>query len=178
MTLDLMLLRHAKSDWGEAGLDDHDRPLAPRGIAAARAMGKEIARRGLVPDRVLCSPALRAQQTWREVSAGLPAPPPMETVEALYDFGDGDALIEVIRGRGAGTPRLMLLCHNPAIERLAHRLAGAGGAELRQRMRQKFPTAALAVIAFDSAAWAEIRDGRGEPVAFLRPKDIGGPAGD
>ncbi len=178
MTLNLMLLRHAKSDWGEPGLDDHDRPLAPRGIAAAEAMGREIARRGLVPDHVLCSSALRAQQTWHEASAAFTPPPPMQTIEALYDFGGGETLLDVIRAQGGTTPRLMLVCHNPAIEGLARSLSATGDITARRRMREKFPTCALAIIAFESATWADIGQTSGELVAFLRPRDIGGPSGD
>jgi phosphohistidine phosphatase len=40
--LRLLLLRHAKSDWSDAGLGDHDRPLAPRGLKAASLMGAAI----------------------------------------------------------------------------------------------------------------------------------------
>ena len=178
MTLNLMLLRHAKSDWGDPGLDDHDRPLAPRGVAAARAMGVAIAQRSLTPGRVLCSSALRAQQTWHLASQAFDPLPPMETVETLYDFGDGEAVLDVIHQRGGTEPRLMLVCHNPAIESLAHRLTGTGEKRLRHRMREKFPTAALAIVAFESATWAGIREANGTLVEFLRPRDIGGPAGD
>lgn len=178
MTLNLMLLRHAKSDWRDPGLDDHDRPLAPRGIAAARAMGQEIARRNLVPSRVLCSSALRARQTWQEASPAFDPAPPVETVEALYDFGDGDALLEAIHALGGTSSRLMLICHNPAIEQLARRLTGQGDPELRRRMRQKFPTAALAVLSFESATWPEVHDSGGTLLSFIRPRDAGGPAGD
>lgn len=178
MPLNLMLFRHAKSDWSEPDLDDHERPLALRGIAAARAMGAAMAARGLNPDSVLCSPALRAQQTWREAAAAFTPVPPTRTVPALYDFGDGEALLNVIRQEGGGATRLMLVCHNPAIEQLAGRLSQAGDAALRQRMHHKFPTAALAVIAFPSATWAGIGADAGELTAFLRPRDIGASPGD
>ena len=59
----LLLLRHAKAVIGE-GMDDFDRPLAPRGEQAAQAMGRYMAANGLVPDLVLCSPARRTTQTW------------------------------------------------------------------------------------------------------------------
>ncbi len=59
----LLLLRHAKSDWGEAGLQDFDRPLAPRGQRAAADMAKAISAAGMLPDRILCSPARRTRET-------------------------------------------------------------------------------------------------------------------
>ena len=57
--LNLMLLRHAKSSWAETGQTDLDRPLNERGKRAAAAMGRYMASNGLVPQRVLCSPARR-----------------------------------------------------------------------------------------------------------------------
>src|SRR3546814_4108799 len=64
----LCLLRHAKSSWDDPGLADFDRPLAPRGRAAAPRIGAWIAAQGLCPDVVLCSPALRTRQTWELVA--------------------------------------------------------------------------------------------------------------
>src|SRR5580692_4260108 len=66
----LMLLRHAKSDWSSSsGTPDMVRPLNTRGEAAARLMGGYMARHGLVPQRVLCSPAQRTRETWAGISA-------------------------------------------------------------------------------------------------------------
>ncbi|TIL97623.1 MAG: histidine phosphatase family protein, partial [Mesorhizobium sp.] len=53
----LLLLRHAKSNWDDPGLDDFDRPLAERGVKAARSIGRELAARGWLPDLALVSPA-------------------------------------------------------------------------------------------------------------------------
>ena len=39
MTIRLALVRHAKSDWGDPDLDDHDRPLNERGLRDAGAVG-------------------------------------------------------------------------------------------------------------------------------------------
>src|SRR5918992_1021254 len=61
--LTLSLLRHAKSSWADRELDDHERPLATRGIKAAGAMGAFIAREGLRPDLILCSGSVRTRAT-------------------------------------------------------------------------------------------------------------------
>ena len=65
----LYLLRHAKSSWDHPGLDDRDRPLAPRGLQAATAIGHHFARFDAWPDRVLCSPARRSVDTLAGVLA-------------------------------------------------------------------------------------------------------------
>ncbi len=60
----LYILRHAKTETGNAAQEDHERAINERGIEAARLMGKYLARHGILPDQVLCSTAERATQTW------------------------------------------------------------------------------------------------------------------
>ncbi|MBN9010908.1 MAG: histidine phosphatase family protein, partial [Rhizobiales bacterium] len=74
--LRLMILRHAKSDWGAPGRPDRDRPLAPRGERAATLMGGVLAADEYRPDRVLVSPAQRTRETLDGVLAVLGAPAP------------------------------------------------------------------------------------------------------
>ncbi len=75
----LLLMRHAKSEY-PAGVADHDRPLAPRGVREAALAGDWL--RANVPaiDSVLCSTATRARQTLART--GIDAP--VRYVERLY----------------------------------------------------------------------------------------------
>ena len=59
----LYLLRHAKSSWDDPALPDHERPLAPRGLRDAKRIAKHVGRLGITPELVLCSTAVRTQQT-------------------------------------------------------------------------------------------------------------------
>lgn len=171
MALRLALLRHAKSDWSTPGLDDHDRPLGPRGIKAAPRMGRFMADNGIVPDRVLCSTALRARQTWDLASAALPAAPCWHLAE-LYDFGMGDAIVEACRMLGGDARTLLVVGHNPCMHNAANLLIGEGPAKARKRLAEKFPTAALAVIELPIAAWSELRRGTGTLKLYQRPGDL------
>ena len=134
---ELLLLRHAKSSWAEFRQDDADRPLNARGREAARLMGRTIAAQGMLPGRVLCSPAARTRETWEIARKQLPAQPPVVIVDALYDFGDGDAVLEAIKLHGGTFSRLLVVAHNPAIQNLALRLTGTGSAKLRRRTRRE-----------------------------------------
>ena len=96
----------------------------------------------------------------------------MKIVDDLYDFGDGAALAYVIREHGGSAPRLLLVAHNPAMENLANRLAARGDKEFRARMAAKYPTAALAVIAFDIGSWSKLGTGGGTLTHFIRPRDL------
>lgn len=170
--IELLLLRHAKSSWDDDGLADHERPLSKRGRIAASAIGKYMTQAGLVPDRVLCSSARRARETWDLVAGELPDAVETDVLDTLYDFGDGTRLVDMVRANGGASPRLLLVGHNPSLENLAQRLIGSGETELRARLHAKFPTAALAVLRFDTTNWADIAETGARLMAFVRPADL------
>src|SRR5215471_10121918 len=152
----LVLFRHAKSAWPDVA--DHDRPLARRGIRTAPLMGRWLREAGFLPGQVLCSTARRARETWQFAQAGLAATPPVTFDVRIYEAAATD-LLTVIREVPLATGTLLLIGHNPAIEDLALLLArardgeagpgpaGAAPGDL-ERMRSKFPTAAIAVLEF------------------------------
>ena len=159
----IMLLRHGKSRWDEPGVADHDRGLAPRGEAAARAMGRHAAQMGWLPERVLYSTATRAVATARLFLEGAGVDVAVEEVAAIYEASAG-TLMKVLTGQdGGGT--LLMVGHMPGIPALAGRLVG-GSAELPE----KFPTAGLAVV--EVADLRNIRPGEGKLVAFVRPRAL------
>jgi phosphohistidine phosphatase len=170
--LTLMLLRHAKSSWAEAGGADIDRPLNARGQAAASAMGRHIASKGLIPQLVLCSPAKRARDTWKIVAAEFKTIPAIQFDPDIYDFGDGTAIMACLRQKGGTASSIMLVGHSPSIAGLALKLVGRGENRHRERLEQKYPTAALAVINLDLDDWSKLAEGAGTLVDFVRPKEV------
>lgn len=170
----LLLLRHAKAGSAEAGMDDFARPLTERGVKDAAVMGRLLAAHGLVPDVTLASPARRTRETWGLVASQFEEQPPEpQFLGALYDFGDGKALLDAIRQHGGDATRLMLVGHNPAIGTLACAIAGIGDKAARKRMAEKYPTAGLAIIGFGEGRWSDIAEGQGELQAFVSPRDLG-----
>jgi phosphohistidine phosphatase len=176
----LLLFRHAKSAWPD--VPDHDRPLARRGVRAAPVMGRWLRNAGLVPGQVLCSTARRARETWQFAQAGLAASPPVTFDGRIYAAAPAD-LLAVIREVPPATGTLLLIGHNPAIEDLALLLAAAPGAAAGpgpggsrpgdlDRMRSKFPTAAVAVLEF-AGSWPRLAAGRARLTAFVTPRDLG-----
>lgn len=166
----LVLLRHAKSD-RPPGVGDLDRPLSERGAAAARLMGGYIARHDLVPDRVLCSPARRT----RETLAGI-APQWPRAVKAVYDehlyMGSPRTILSVIAEQDAEAKTLMVIGHNPDLHAAADLLIASGDVALRERLREKFPTGALAVIDFAVTGWNRIHDHSGRLDRYVTPRSI------
>ena len=168
----LFLLRHAKSSRDDPDLDDFDRPLAARGVEDAPKMGREMARRGWLPQAALVSPAARTLETWKLATAGWGAAAKPKSPEALYLAGASRLLAEI-----AKTPEtaasLIVVGHNPGMEQLARRLAGPGSdAAALGLLAQKFPTGGLARVTFEGT-WAEIGASSAVLRNFLRPRDLG-----
>jgi phosphohistidine phosphatase len=163
----LFLLRHAKSSWDDPGLDDRDRPLAPRGRRASELIAGHLRREGIAPSLVLCSSARRTRQTLERVIPALDASD-VSIEDGLYGASSG-GLLERLREVPEDIDSVMLVGHQPAIQELALDLAG-DGAELA-RVRAKFPTAALATLLF-AGEWSELAPGSAELVAYVKPKEL------
>ncbi|WP_457581641.1 SixA phosphatase family protein [Ensifer canadensis] len=169
-TYRLMLLRHAKSAWPD-GVPDHDRPLGERGRKAAPLIGADMKRNGLIPGLTIVSTARRARETWALVRDKLPLPIPTREARDIYEVG-APAILATIRGVDPDIRNLLVVGHNPGMEELAHLLAGSGRREALARMREKFPTAALAVLAFDGSSWEDLASGGCRLVDFVTPRQL------
>ena len=139
----LYLLRHAKSSWKDPGLPDHDRPLAGRGRRAAAAIGRHLRAQGIEPELVLCSTARRARETLERIEPALPT---------------------------ADIDSVMVIGHNPGLQRLALDVARPAAAV--RELEAKYPTAALATLAFADPTWQALERGTAELAAFVRPRDL------
>ncbi|HUG63503.1 MAG TPA: histidine phosphatase family protein [Methylomirabilota bacterium] len=167
----LLLLRHAKSSWDDAGAPDYERPLNLRGRSAAPMMGRHMADHALRPDRVLCSAARRTRETFAGIVPYLSGDFDAMFLRAIYQAGD-DAYPSLIRRHGGAAQTLLLIGHNPAIQSAALRLIGRGNPDIRGMIADKFPTAGLAVIDFDFEDWSLMEAGSGRVVAFFRPREL------
>jgi phosphohistidine phosphatase len=170
--LRLLLLRHAKSDWNNAELSDHARPLNERGKQAAPKIGEYIASHDLEPELILSSSATRVQQTRALVIDKFETDPEVRVLDELYSFSGFQNVLNIIRNQGEKQSPLMMIGHNPTIQDLAMELIGAGNSSARARLNEKYPTAGLAVIDFDIRRWAELQTRIGIIVHFIRPRDL------
>lgn len=167
----LFLLRHAKSSWDDPGLDDHDRPLAPRGLRASALIADHVRQSGIRPDLVLSSSARRTRETLDRVRPSL-GPAEVLIERDLYG-ASSEHLLQRLRTVPDEIESVMLVGHQPAIQELALRLA-AEGPDL-EALKAKFPTAALATITFDGD-WSELGQRGAELTAYVKPKQLKGSA--
>lgn len=164
--LRLVLIRHAKSDHG-AAVPDHERSLNGRGRRDAPRMAAWVAEGGYVPDEVICSDAQRTRET---LDLMLPAwsPAPSVRHEADLYHADPESALGVIASARGRT--VAVVGHNPGIGLLAAQLAARAPDHPRW---VDFPTAAVAVMAFEAEVWDGIEEGAGDLLAFAVPADLG-----
>jgi phosphohistidine phosphatase len=167
----LALLRHAKSDWGDADVDDHNRPLNERGWKAARCIGKELKHRNLRFDLVLASTAARVRETIDGLQEKFDFDCEVRFEPDLY-LASEDTLLSAIRALPDSVDAPLLVGHNPGLERLVVELSHDDSHGLRHRVAHKFPTGALALIELPVDRWSEVAPGSGEIAELILPKDL------
>ena len=113
---ELILLRHAHAEPAAPGQADLDRPLSAEGLAEAESAGRWIKDNGWVPDCVLCSPSRRTRETLEAV-LGEVGYIDQRIEPSIYVATPGGLIALADAHRDVG--RLMLVGHNPGLERLA-----------------------------------------------------------
>ncbi|WP_394553292.1 SixA phosphatase family protein [Agromyces sp. MMS24-JH15] len=157
----LFLVRHAKSDWGDPWLADHDRPLNARGERDAPATGRRLAERGAAVDVVVTSTAVRARTTARAIAAALGVPEDrLIEDEGLYG-ASGPSILAVAAGLPDAIGVAMLVGHNPGMSEALRDLTGEWA---------DLPTCAVAECRVDVDAWAELVEGTGALVRLDTPR--------
>ena len=168
----LLLLRHAKSNWDDPRLNDHDRPLDDGGQRAATVLRAAILDLELVPDLILVSSARRTRETL-ELLEPLPGTVRIQRQNELY-LASPRQLLEQISDIPADTGRVMIIGHNPGLHDLAMMLIGPHAVSLNQphtmRVARGFPTAALAEFAV-AGSWRDLPHGA-RLTRFLTPHDL------
>lgn len=150
---------------------DHARPLNGRGREAAQRIGTYMANHDLTPDRVLCSTAERARETWAVVASELERVPTAIYEGRLYDASAGE-ILSVLRETPADKHQLLVIGHNPGLHELAVYLIASGDVPLRERLRENLPTAGLVVIDFAVDDWKALHKHAGRLDRFIEPRAI------
>ncbi|WP_373017390.1 histidine phosphatase family protein [Thiomicrorhabdus sp.] len=160
---ELILLRHAKSDWKDESLRDIDRPLSNKGKKNASKVGKWLQQEKIIPDLILTSPAVRAQQTLKRIC--MECGSETQIIDELY-LADLETL-KTILAQAPNVERLMIIGHNPGLERLFNFLNSA----TQESETHLFPTASMAHFILPDD-WNQLSSGDGKLLRFIRPKEI------
>lgn len=161
----LLLLRHAKSDY-PAGVADHDRPLAPRGVREAGLAGDWLRAHVPAVDAVLCSTAARTRETLKRTRIEAP----VTFSDEIYDATPG-AIVDEINKVDPEVETLLVIGHEPAMSAIALGLATDEGSNkaAAEQISTKFPTSAIAVLR-TSEPWDQLAPGGASLVTFHVPR--------
>jgi phosphohistidine phosphatase len=169
MLRELLILRHAKSDWDAGVASDFERPLAKRGKKDAPAVGAWLYREGMVPDHFVSSPAVRARDTALKVCKSLD----LKKKDIVWDEDVYEAqlsdLLAVLKRVPADAHTVLLVGHNPGLEDLIRYLAGRDVDEPPDA--KLLPTAALARLEMPDD-WTRLEPGCAVLLAVARPKQL------
>ncbi len=158
----LFILRHAKSSWDNQALSDFERPLNERGLEAAPLIGETMKANQFQPATIISSPARRAKQTAEIIREIAGVESEIKFDERIYEASPA-RLLEVVSEQNEKTESVLLVGHNPGLERLVKFLTG----EL-----QPMPTAALAVVDLETNRWSEVSSSKGSLRTLIRPKEV------
>jgi phosphohistidine phosphatase len=147
----LYLVRHAKASFGDEGGRDFDRPLALQGIGAAARLGKLLAQENLKNPSFVSSPAVRARHTTELILDSFDVVGQVTFDARVYE-ADLDSLLRTLSEINSEVEDVVLVGHNPGMERLLRFLA----AEVRA-----MPTAAVTKVELESDSWTRLREGQG-----------------
>jgi phosphohistidine phosphatase len=156
----LLLLRHAKSNWEDPSLADHDRPLDSEGRSAASGLRETLLSLRLAPELVLVSSSRRTRETL-ELLEPLPGTPRVERTSDLY-LASPRQILDYLAGTPREVERVLVIAHNPGLHDLAMMLTGAHGislgGKLTTRLARGLPTGGL--LDFSVAGqWADLPHG-------------------
>lgn len=159
----LLIVRHAKSDWGDASLGDFNRPLNQRGLRDCVDMSHRIAMQKLIPEKLVSSPALRALTTcklmaidWnKDVDA-------IETQAKIYEANVKD-LLKIVNELDDKENYVAVFGHNNAITDFA--------VYLTDEDIFNIPTCGMALIEFPFESWNMVSKNTGNVLMYDFPKN-------
>lgn len=139
-------MRHAKSSWKDTSISDHERPLKKRGLRDASEIGKIMKHKGLVPDKILSSDAVRAADTAAVVADKSGYKKEVEYTNRLY-MAEGSAILDLIHSQPDSVKTLLVVGHNPGMEALV---------QLLSRKIESLGTANVVCFQVDIKAWKDL----------------------
>ena len=163
----ILLLRHAKSSWENADLDDFDRPLAGRGLEDAPRMGKYLRKIGYKPDYIVSWPAVRAKQTTRLCVEAMKKDEGIINWDQDLYFNSALDYVRAIQQAPEKAETMMVVGHNPMMEATATALSGG-----KDKTAFRMPTAGLVCLESYAVRWQDINPGTCQVKWMMIPKVV------
>ena len=165
---ELLLMRHAKSDW-HSHTSDIDRPLNSRGAQDALRMGDHLNSINRRPDKIVSSPASRAHETAKLLSSNMPIAEQDIIIDKELYLADRETLCEHIELYADDNRRLMIVAHNPGMDDLVSYLSNSPPP--LSSTGKLMTTCSVACFQMDSLD-ALKKPGQGTLQCLIRPKEL------
>lgn len=157
----LLLVRHAKSSWAEAGQSDFDRPLNDRGLHDAPMIARRVLDRGVEIDAFISSPAKRALTTCRRFAEVFGKEEAIETIDKLYHAMPA-VFAQVIASIGNEINTAAIFSHNPGITSFVNSLCSTRVDDM--------PTCAVFAVQAETDDWEQFKTAKKTFWFFDYPK--------
>ena len=161
MAKELIIIRHAKSDWENANLKDFDRTLNKRGKANAPEMAHRLLKEGIIPQLIISSPAVRALTTAKFFADTWQIPLTEINQEPTIYEASVKTLLKVVNQFDNRFDKIAMFGHNPGFTDLVNYFGGH---------IDNMPTCSVAILKFPFNDWAMISEGTGKISLFDYPK--------
>ncbi|MDD2508709.1 MAG: histidine phosphatase family protein [Aliarcobacter skirrowii] len=158
---ELILIRHAKSDWSNPLLDDFERPLNKRGSKNAPFMAKILKKEIQKPDLIISSPSFRTKLTLEYFLKEFEYKGEVIFEKSIYE-APFENLLKVIKNIDNKYKTIFLIGHNPGLNDLANFLLGS--------FEDNIPTSGVLKIDFDTNSWKNISKDNSKLIFFKYPK--------
>lgn len=156
----LYIIRHAKSSWKNPTLDDFERPLSKRGKKDAPFMAKILQQKGVMPDIIISSPALRAKTTAELIAKELNFKKQITYNSKLYE-ADTDNIFDTILTIDESCNIVFLIGHNPGFNMFVETLVN---------FKENIPTCGIVELEIDSEYFKDISSKCTKLLSFDFPK--------
>jgi phosphohistidine phosphatase len=159
----IVLIRHAEAAPAEAGQDDFERPLVPKGEWQSEDAGRILKDAGILPGKVFTSPAERALRT-AAIIAGKTGfdTRAINQVPGLYNQMNGSDLSGLVGKIDNAVSVIFIVGHEPGISQFAQYFSPA--------FKSNFPKAGVLVLDFDIAGWDHVGPKLGVIALFDAPR--------
>ena len=157
----LYLARHAKSSWKHPELSDIERPLNKRGKRDAPIIGNLLKGKGVNPDLLISSPAVRARKTAVTIAEIIDYPKSKIIIDVNIYESSSSELINIIQGFDDKYNSVIMFGHNPGFTMLNNYLT--------ESFIDNIPTCGVVGIRFNSS-WEKIDSDSGRAFFFIYPK--------
>jgi len=159
----IYFIRHAKSKDLLKGESDFERSLKKKGLKEIKTIGSYLKLRGMIPELILSSCALRAQDTSLKLSEAIEYSGKTEYFQELY-VAPNQEVIEILKAQDDSLENLFVVGHNPFLSELVNILSDEHIA--------KIPTMGVVCVKFDQESWGDIEKQKGKVEFFIFPKQF------